>query len=187
MLILEISIFWFNSLGIQFWNFRLIFEIAWVALLCVGVCLLKLSGASFGSIWKACRMMSNYLNAHAKVKKWIFNIEFPWNWFEFDIISNDFWSSIIWAISIQVSLTEFKNPKIPGIQPSHCDLGLSNKQIKFFEKIVKLVKYCVLVRHISWHVYSILKSRKNIQILNYKSSVENFEISTRNFFDARMK
>ena len=32
-------------------------------------------------------------NAHAKVKKWIFNVEFLRNCFEFDIILNDFWSS----------------------------------------------------------------------------------------------
>jgi len=29
-------------------------------------------------------------DAHAKVKKWIFDVQFPGNWFEFDIIGNDF-------------------------------------------------------------------------------------------------
>ena len=37
MVILGISKFWFNSLGIWFWNFPRIFENAWVALICLGV------------------------------------------------------------------------------------------------------------------------------------------------------
>ena len=36
------------------------------------------------------------------------------------VIENDFCSSTIWAIQIQDSFAEFKNPKIPGIQPSDC-------------------------------------------------------------------
>ena len=44
---------------------------------------------------------------------------FQENKFEFGIISNDFWSSTIWAIHIQVSVTEFKNPENPGIQPKN--------------------------------------------------------------------
>ena len=34
-------------------------------------------------------------------------------WLDFGIIENDFWSSAIWADEIQVSYTEFENPKIP--------------------------------------------------------------------------
>ena len=34
--------------------------------------------------------MSAYPNAHAKVKRWIFDAYIPGNWFEFGIISNDF-------------------------------------------------------------------------------------------------
>ena len=36
-LVLGISKFWSNSLGIWFWKFRSDFEIAWVAAICVGV------------------------------------------------------------------------------------------------------------------------------------------------------
>ena len=39
--------------------------------------------------------MSTYSNAHAKVKKWIFNYELPRNWFEFGIILNNSSSSSI--------------------------------------------------------------------------------------------
>ena len=31
--------------------------------------------------WKVCRIMSTYSNAHAKVKNWIFDFQFPGNWF----------------------------------------------------------------------------------------------------------
>ena len=54
----------------------------------------------FWYMWKVCRMMSTYPNTHAKLKKWIFEIQFPGNWFESDIVGNDFWSSSIWAIQI---------------------------------------------------------------------------------------
>ena len=59
--------------------------------------------------------MPTYLNAHAKLNKWIYDIQYPGNRFESDIILNDFWSCSIWEIQIQVSLTEFKNPKNSGI------------------------------------------------------------------------
>ena len=62
--------------------------------------------------------MPTYRNAHAKLKKWIYDIQYPGNRFEFDIISNDFWSSTIWAIQIQVSFPGVENPKNPRIQPS---------------------------------------------------------------------
>ena len=61
--------------------------------------------------------MTTYLNAHAKVKKLISDVQFSGNQFELGIIENDFWSSTIWAIQIQVSFPEFENPKNPGIQP----------------------------------------------------------------------
>ena len=60
--------------------------------------------------------MSTQSNTHANAKKFIFDSQFPGNWFEFGIIENDFWSSTISAIQIQDSFAGFKNPKIPGIQ-----------------------------------------------------------------------
>ena len=79
----------------------------------------------FWSIWKVCRMMSTYSNAHAKVKKIIFNFAFPRNWFEFGIILNDSLKSSIWDIQILVSFTGTKISKNPGIQPSHYEFELS--------------------------------------------------------------
>jgi len=76
---------------------------------------------SHSSTWTIIRMS----HAHAKVKKWIFNIEIPRNCFEFGIILNDFWSfsiwdtDSIWDIQIQVSLTGTEIPKNPGIQPKN--------------------------------------------------------------------
>ena len=64
-------------------------------------------------------MMPTYSNAHAKVKKWIFNAHFPRNWFEFDIILNDFSSSTIGDTQIQFLFTVFQNPKNPGIHPKY--------------------------------------------------------------------
>ena len=64
-------------------------------------------------------MMSTYPKTHAKVKNWIFNVQFPGNWFGSGIIWNDFWSSIIWDNQIQVSFAGFKNHKNPGIQPTY--------------------------------------------------------------------
>ena len=63
--------------------------------------------------------MSTYSNAHAKVKNEIFHVSFPGNWFELGSIGNDFSSSTIWAIQINVLFAEFKNRKNPGIQPSN--------------------------------------------------------------------
>ena len=68
--------------------------------------------------------MSTHSNAHANAKKCIFDSQFPGNWFEFGIIENDFWSSTIWAIQIQDSFAGFKNPKIPGIQPTYNTMEL---------------------------------------------------------------
>ena len=63
--------------------------------------------------------MSTYSNTHAKVKKCIFDFNFPVNWFDFGIIENVFWGSNIRGYQIQDSFDGFKSPKIPGIQPNH--------------------------------------------------------------------
>ena len=73
----------------------------------------------FWYMWKVCRIMSTYSNAHAKIKNWIFDVQFPGNWFGFSIISHNFWSPTICAIRIQFPFAQFKNSKSPGIQPSH--------------------------------------------------------------------
>ena len=52
-------------------------------------------------------------------KKSILHVQFPRNSPKFGITLNDFCSSTIWAIPIQVSLTEFKHPRIPGIPPNY--------------------------------------------------------------------
>ena len=52
-----------------------------------------------------------YWNAHAKVKNGIFDFSFPGNWFQLGLIGNDFSSSTIWAIQIQVPFAAFKNRK----------------------------------------------------------------------------
>ena len=62
-------------------------------------------------MFKICRVMSSYSNAHAKVKNLIFDFWFPGNRFGFGIILNDFWSSTIWAFEILISYAELKNPK----------------------------------------------------------------------------
>ena len=62
--------------------------------------------------------MPAYPNAHAKVKKCIWEVKFPENWFEFGIIEHDFLRSTIWAIQIQILFSESKNPKNPWIQPT---------------------------------------------------------------------
>ena len=63
--------------------------------------------------------MPTYLNAHAKLNKWIYDIQYPGNRFESDIILNDFWSSTIWASHFRLLLNEVDTPKNPGIQPKH--------------------------------------------------------------------
>ena len=62
--------------------------------------------------------MPTYLNAHAKIRKLIFEVQFPGNWFEFDIIGNDFSSSTIGDIQILVFFTGTEIPKKNGIQPN---------------------------------------------------------------------
>ena len=48
----------------------------------------------------------------------IFDIQYPGNRVEFGVISNDFWSSTIWASQIRLLLNEVETPKNPGIQPT---------------------------------------------------------------------
>ena len=80
----------------------------------------------FWSIWKVYSMMPTHSNAHAKVQNWIWT-QFPGNEFEFGPVWNDFCSSTIWAIQIQVSFARIKNPKNPGIQPNHVQFRDINK------------------------------------------------------------
>ena len=82
----------------------------------------------FWYMWKVCRILSPYQNAYAKVKKWIFNVWFPGNCFEFDMILNDFWSSTIWTIQIKISFPRAKNPKNPGIQLIHVTVNFWHSQ-----------------------------------------------------------
>ena len=79
--------------------------------------------ASDSTSIKRCGIYAAYSNAHAKVLNWIFDAQFPWNWFKFGIILKDFWSSATSAIQINVSCTEFKRPKNPGIKPNYIDVG----------------------------------------------------------------
>ena len=67
-----------------------------------------------------------YSNALAKISKLIFDLHFPWNWLDFNILSND----SIW-----------KNPKFPGIQSFHS--ASKFKMLQF-----NPVQYCQL--YISW-------------------------------------
>ena len=53
-----------------------------------------------------------YPDAHAQVKKWVFPFRFPGKGFEPGIISNDFWSSTIWDVQIQVQTMSQKILKI---------------------------------------------------------------------------
>ena len=62
--------------------------------------------------------MYTYSNAHAHTQTWIFYVQFLGNRIIVGVIPNDFWSSTIWVIQIQVPFTGIKNPKNPGIQPT---------------------------------------------------------------------
>ena len=95
-------------------------------------------------MWKVCRGMSTYPNAHAEDKMLIFSIWFPRNWFNFGIILNDFWSSTIWAIRIQLSCTEFKNPQNPGIQPIHGLIGHNLTDHEFSVTIKNYVENLII-------------------------------------------
>ena len=111
------------------------FEFVWAAPKCVGI-----------SLWHDvtwCDMMwhdvtwcgmSTYPNAQAKVKKCIFDSQLRGNWFEFGIIENDFWSSIIWAFQIQDSFTGFKNPK-KSRRNSMASFAQNLSSFWFFQKI----------------------------------------------------
>ena len=83
-------------------------------------------------IYMKSRIMSTYSNAHAKVKNWIFAVQFPGNCFTFSIILNDFWSSTICGIRNQFSFAQFKNPKNPGIQPIHISWVMRCSKINRF-------------------------------------------------------
>ena len=85
--LLRISTILSNSLEIRFWNVCPIFEIVGVA----------------------------FINAHAKIKWFIFPLRFSGNWFNFSIFKNYFWGSITWALQIRLPFTEFKNPKLGWI------------------------------------------------------------------------
>ena len=73
--------------------------------------------------------MSTYANAYAKVLKWISDFQFPGNGFQFDIIWNDFWSSIIFSDSDssiihgiqfpEFNLTTCMDPFYPGVKISY--------------------------------------------------------------------
>ena len=65
-------------------------------------------------VMKICPRMPTYPNAYARMKKWIFFVQFQGNWFRFGIIWNDFSSSGIWNTQIQVFFTVFQNPLNPG-------------------------------------------------------------------------
>ena len=69
--------------------------------------------------FQLCRIMSTYPNTHAKFKNWILKTPFPRNKFGFGIVWNDFWSSTIWPIQIQILFTVLWNSKNPGIHPSN--------------------------------------------------------------------
>ena len=82
----------------------------------------------FSLMSKVCRILPSFSNAHAKTPKRIFDSHFLDNLFEFGVILNDFWSSIIWAIQIQVSFRELEIPKNPGIQPTYRQKRLSRQK-----------------------------------------------------------
>ena len=63
--------------------------------------------------------MPYLLKRPSKSLKWIFDFPFSGNWFEFDTIGIDFEALQSSAIQIRVSITEFKNSQIPGIQPTY--------------------------------------------------------------------
>ena len=83
------------------------------------------------------KISPTYPSAHAKVKKWIFDVELQRNSFKFGIISNDFLSSRIWAFQIEVKFTRFENPKNPGIQPTHFVPVSHSKKIPVLYNILK--------------------------------------------------
>ena len=52
-------------------------------------------------------------HAHANILMWIFHLWLPENWFEFGIFLNDFKSSTISAIQIQISFLGVEIAKNP--------------------------------------------------------------------------
>ena len=96
-------------------------------------------------MWEIAPRMSTYSKARAKVKKLICEVQFPGNWFEFDIIEDDFealqselfrlnsqdteiflfsYFALLFQNAIfarrELSLIRWiQSPKIPGIQSSY--------------------------------------------------------------------
>ena len=58
---------------------------------------------------KVCRIISTYSNAHAKVKNWVFDVQFPGNWFGFFELYNLSYSDT----SFDNFSSSFKIVKIP--------------------------------------------------------------------------
>ena len=98
----------------------------------------------FWSMWKVWPEVPSHSNAHAKVKNWIFDAEFPGKLFEFGIILNDFWSSTIRGIQINTTLAELENPKNPGIQPSDGIVDFDNIY-NFLYYIIYIPKLCDII------------------------------------------
>ena len=57
--------------------------------------------------------------AYTKIKQGILDFNFPENSFKFNIVLDDFGSSKIWGIRIEISFAEFKNLENSGIQPTY--------------------------------------------------------------------
>ena len=53
---------------------------------------------------------SSTLESDFEILARFFEIQFSENWFEFGITGNDFGTSTIWAIQIQISYSEFEDP-----------------------------------------------------------------------------
>ena len=101
----------------------------------------------FWCMWKVCRRMSTCPNAHAKVIKWIFELRFPGNWFEFIVIVNGFWSSTIWDIQIEVSFAGFKILKFPKF-----NLNMPCRYFRLSSRFLHCVDFIICVNFRNYHV-----------------------------------
>ena len=108
MLILGIPNFWFNSLGIRFWHFVIwtpvIFSF-WSVFIrnpfsSVVLCDENVSKEFYCASFGLCEKFA----WECPLKKLIFEVQFPGNWFEFGFIGNQFWSSTIWAINLSSTI-----------------------------------------------------------------------------------
>ena len=88
-----------------------------------------------------------YPNAHTKVKKWIFELRFQGNWFEFIVIVNDFWSSTILAIQIKVSFAGFKILKFPKF-----NLNMPCRYFRLSSRFLHCVDFIICVNFRNYHV-----------------------------------